>query len=627
MPNKAENLVQELNNGQAVFLGHSAVIANISGIRIGFDLCTGDGRMPSPFSNLAISGSDSLSHLIPLVDTQSQIIQPQEAAQALDVLIYSHLHADHFSLSYIASMREINPNLRIICPPNTKSYLHGIACSVIAPSRHKLAVNVKSILAKGLFAKYIDGVDRVIEDIKRNSKKREKLIGSIEEISSRSPMRIGGRDSEVFLSAFPTIHPAFQLYLKSPYEIEPPPPVLGYKITYHESDRQCSLMYIGEAASDPETLSHIFNERDRLTIVFLPITEQIESKGSQFLQEFAAHSSLRTLALTERIVSNGTKIVPLHQGLWYFSVTPSDIVKARMALEKLGGNKRYPLPFVAISREFQSISNRASLAKSLTLNKKMYVSHILTTLLTRWIQFKRLARIAVNLPISGTIVGFPPGTAINFGSIEDLSEENADFTKETLQSSIQAFLTEYQMLHQEIDCSWDWQLHIINYILLVIGSVLTLVSAFPNQEVLFLVASFILTSLGWTLIEKSIHMLRIGRYFLGELIPRINRLMQSMEKIKAHNPHAEKIKVLLWEGYFRGENIQTALLGFASWGRFSLAVVPGLAFAVAYFFIKRNAGNVWTPLETTFFILALSMSILPLAVAFLNAHFAFSGKQ
>lgn len=623
MPNRIETFIQKLQSGQAIFLGHSALIANISGLRVAFDLTTTDGKMPSPFSNLAISGSDTIPHLLPLVDTQTQIARPKEIASSLDMVVYSHLHTDHFSLGYIAALKGINPQIRIICPQNTKHYLNNLSNSVMY-SRQNIVVRIKGILTRLLFGIYLNGVEDLTSDIRRNSETREELINQIEEISTSFPIRIEKNDSEILLSAFPTTHPAFQLYLKTPYETEPPPPVLGYKITYQDGDYQRSVLFIGEGASDPDTLFHIFQERERLGIAFIPITEQIESHGSQFLQEFAAHSSLRTLALIERIVLKHTVIMPLHQGLWYFNLTPQDIVKARAALEKLGGNKKCHLPFVALSREFLSISNRIQSDKILPANN-MYVTKILATLWARWKQYKKLAKIAVNLPIGGRIAGFIPGTVVSFSNVEETTID--DITKETCQASIQAFLTEYQALHQQIDRDWDWQARIINYILLVIGSVVTLFSAFPDQEMLFLAASFILTSLGWMVIEKSVHMLRIGRYFLGELIPRANQLLRCMEKLEVHDPRTEKIKVLLYDGFFRGGNIQTAVLGFAGWERFALSTVPGFAFAVTFLFIKRSTGNVWSPLETALLIFGFILSLLPLFIAILNARFSFSGKQ
>ena len=83
----------------------------------------------------------------------------------------------------------------------------------------------------------------------------------------------------------------------------------------------------------------------------------------------------------------------------------------------------------------------------------------------------------------------------------------------------------------------------------------------------------------------------------------------------------------MYEGYFRGGDIQTALQGFAGLGRFSIAVIPGFAFAIAFFIIKQNAGDVWTLMERVLFILATGMSTLPLLTAILNGRFAFIGDN
>lgn len=620
MTNVIETAIRNLEIGQSIFLGHSSVIANVSGIRVGFDLSTKDGKMNSPFFNFVISDSDNnVSHLIPLIDTHNLVPRPHEIADALDLVIYTHLHSDHFSLKCIAELREVNPQIRIICPPNTKKYLSDMSKLAALPQKRWFN-KIKIYLAKNI----VD-IKRFAHEITIDSKKRDKLISSIDEISSKEPITITVRNCTLTLSAFPTTHPAYQLYFQSPLEPDFPPPVLGYKLAYQNTDFQNSLIFIGESASDPELLSHVFNERENLSILFFPITEQIESTGGQFIQEFMFHSSLRTLALVEKIVSKNTKIVPLHQGLWYFRLTSPDIVKARESLEKLASKKSLPLPFVSLSREFQSINKNSHLNKSLVIPQKIYVSSIFSSIWERWSKYKRLAEITSNLPISGSIVGFTPGTVVDFN---DKSDDHADcFAKETLESSIQAFLTEFQILHGEIDRSWSWQSTTINYILLVMGSVFTLVSAFPNQQLLFLVASYVLTALGSILVEKSDHMIRIGRYFHAELVPRINYLSQKLENIEPHNPKAEKIRILLWEGYFRGGNIQTLISGIAGWGRFALAAIPGFAFALVFYNLKQSSGSAWTSLESLFMILAFGLSAIPLLIFFLNARFSFTGKQ
>ena len=497
----------------------------MAGIRIGFDITTLDGRMPSPFSNLIVGGTNTFSHLIPIIDTQSLIARPQVIANFLDVIIYSHLHSDHFSLSYISILKATNPNIRIICPQNTKNYIKGIS-----HFRKQIENNpidkIRMFILNKLFEKYTVSVEQLNIDIDQiTSEEQQKVINFIEEISTLSSIKIPGKESDIIVSAFSTVHPAFQMYIKAPFELNSPPGVLGYKITYKEFDRDNIVMFVGEGASDPDTLGEIFYERNRLKIIFFPITEQIDSKGSQFIQEFAAHSSIRTLAIVERLVTKGTKIVPLHQGLWYFQVAPTDIVKARKSLDKLGRNKFVHLPFVAISRVFKSINDQNNSSKT-SDSKKVYVSRILATIRKRWTQYKRIARIIVKLPINGKVEGFQVGTVIQFSKNETPNIESPDISKETLQVLIQAFLTEYQILHQEIDRAWEWQTQLIYYALLIIGGVITLINVFPDIQLLFIGASFILTMIGWILIEKSIHMVRIGRYFLRDLIPRANQLLR-----------------------------------------------------------------------------------------------------
>lgn len=624
MLNKIENLICDLKSGQVIFLGHSAVIVNVGGIRIGFDLATKNGRMHSPFNNLRIKGANSFTHLLPLVRSESHIARPQEIASFLDIVIYSHLHSDHFSLNYLAILKETNPNIRIICPENTKKYLKGV-------THYKYEINatliekIKSFMVKKFFPEISLSVDNLDTELD-SSNAQDKLIDSIEEISLSSPIVIPGKEKDTLISAFATTHPAYQMYIKMPCEFESPPGVFGYIIKYGSVEKDHSIIYIGEGASDPDTLERIFSERDQLALLMFPITEQTESKGSQFLQEFIAHSSLRTLAIVERLVSDGTKIIPLHQGLWYFQLSPIDIVKARKSLDKLGGNRDVTLPFVALSLEFRSIASKNRTSKSY-ISQKKYLSGIFSTVRIRWQQYKKIAKIVGKLPISGKVEGFSVGSTTYFSNTVTQETERPKFNKETLKMSIQAMLMEYQVLHQEVDRAWEWQTNIINFILLIIGSIVTLVNVFPDLELLFITGSFFLTALGWIFIEKSIHMIRIGRYYILELIPRANQLLQLLESIDAHNPFAEKIKILSYEEFFRSGDVQTALQGFASLGRFFIAVFPGVAFAIAFFIIKHYSGDVWLFLEKVLFILATSMSVLPLVAAIINGRFAFTGKN
>lgn len=613
--------IKNLKPNQAIHLGHSMVIGNFGGITIGFDLSTQDGMIPAPFSNLALSRTKTISHLLPLPETTNLIAKASEVANHLDVLIYSHLHSDHFSLDYVAEAIKANPKIKIICPPNTKSYLEytGQDKTINSPNP------ILKPLVNWLQRRNKDGINELLEDIKINITQRKRIIDRIEEVSLSSTITITKGKQSITIKAFPTVHPAFQFYIRMPFEYSPPPLVVGYNVIYEDTSSQRHAIFIGEGASDAFTLSKVFYERNQLSIVFLQITEDTEINIRKFIEEFMAHSCIMTLAIVERIVTEKTKIVPLHQGFWYFRLAPGDIVKAREALNIYRGRKIRKLPFVDLSKKFIDIVGEKAYRE---IGTGFYsdLSNILKSIGKRWFIYKELAQIAALLPTNGSTINLPLGTVIDF-SILEKNQSQKPVSKETLQTSLQALVTEWQVLHLEIDRNWAWQDHFFNYILLIIGSVITLVSVFPNLELLFIVASFILSLTGWSIIEKSIHMISIGRFYSKELIPRANALIREMENLEVHNPVANQLKILMWEEFFRGKNIHILMQGFAGAGRFLMATVPGFASAMAFLYLKTNSSATWSALEIISVSIATAMSLLPLATMIINVRYAYAGKS
>ncbi|MFZ5821287.1 MAG: hypothetical protein ACOYYJ_15430, partial [Chloroflexota bacterium] len=456
------------------------------------------------------------------------------------------------------------------------------------------------------------------KEFKTNLDLRKRIIEQIEEISFSEGIAIKGKH-KITIRAFPTVHPAFQFYIRMPFEFDPPPPATGYKIFYEDISNSRCAIFVGEGASDPYTLSEIFSEREQLSIVFFPITEQIVTKGKRFMEEFMAHSSIRTLAILERIVTKKTKIVPLHQGIWYFQLDSNAIVEGRNALRELAGRQKFTLPFVSLTKEFQAIQKRQ-------LGDYAKLKNILLSIRRRWVVYKKLAVIANMLPINGLTENLPLGKIIDFSISEKIQPEKK-LSKETLQSTLQALITEWQVMHMEIDRSWALQGNFYNYVLLIIGSVITLVSVFPDLELLFIVSSFILSLTGWAIIEKSLHMISIGRFYTKELIPRANAVLREMEDLEPHNPLANQLKVLIWEEFFRGKNIYIAIQGLASSGRYLMAIVPGFASAMTFLYLKQHSGTVWSNLEIIAFTIATVMSLLPILTTIVNARYAYSGDE
>ena len=135
-----------------------------------------------------------------------------------------------------------------------------------------------------------------------------------------------------------------------------------------------------------------------------------------------------------------------------------------------------------------------------------------------------------------------------------------------------------------------------------------------------------LTLLGWAYIEQSNRMLFIGRYLSTSLIPRVNELLLELDNINSNSPIAEKLKVLDWEGFFRGGSVQTFFVGVAAMGKHAYAVLPGIGFVLAFYLLKLYSEAPWTSLEKAAFTVAVIFSSFPILTGILNARFAFRGK-
>lgn len=615
MQKRIVETIKNLKSSRAIHLGHSMVIGNFGGMTIGFDLSTQNGMIPMPFANLALNSDKTISHLLPLPEKNNLIATANEIAKHLDILVYSHLHSDHFSLSFVADAIKANPKIKIICPPNTKSYLEYTGQVDGSEPFNLFLRPVASWLQKN----NRNAIDDLLKDVKTNTSKRKQIIEQIQEISLSAPTYISKGKQSITIRAFPTVHPAFQFYVRMPFEFDPPPMTVGYKIFYEEISNSRCAIFVGEGASDPYTLSEVFREREQLSIVFFPITEQTHPQGKNLVEEFMAHSSIRTLAMVEKIVIEKTKIVPLHQGFWYFQLNSNDIVKGRNALRRLAGRRKYKLPFVSLTREFQAIQEHHT-------GNYYHLNHILLSIRQRWQIYNKLATIMDLLPINGSTQNSPLGHIMDF-SVSSNNQPEKSVSKETLQSALQAIIAEWQGIHTEIDRSWALQGNFYNYVLLIIGSVITLVSVFPNLELLFIVASFVLSLTGWAMIERSVHMVSIGRFYSKELVPRANALIREMENLEPHDKVTNRLKVLVWEEFFRGGNIQIAIEGLAGAGRFLMATVPGFASAMTFLYLKLTSGTTWSNLEIIALSIATGMSLLPLITMVINARYAYSGEQ
>ena len=89
--------------GQAVHLGHSCVLVDVAGLRLLLDPATLTGHATAPFANLTTTDCP-LQTYRPLFDLPALIGSPRSLAQATDIVLFSHMHADHFNAAVLLKL-------------------------------------------------------------------------------------------------------------------------------------------------------------------------------------------------------------------------------------------------------------------------------------------------------------------------------------------------------------------------------------------------------------------------------------------------------------------------------------------------------------------------------------------
>lgn len=334
---------------------------------------------------------------------------------------------------------------------------------------------------------------------------------------------------------------------------------------------------------------------------------------------------MRTLILAERLCAKGCVIVPLHQGLWYFRMTGKQLAQARESILDPVVRETCLLPLWTLGREFQKMAYRNS--RDLQAHKNPII-RFATGLADGWRRMRSLKHIesaVATMPSDrGRIVLKPIGDLIDLsGQPEDSDQVLQD---SAIKEALKIHLAEYEALRDEIISAWEWQKSLLQYSLLVVGSAATVISAVPRSDFLYLVASVILSALGWAYTEQAARFLSIGRFCQNVLSPRVNQLLQSLAKTDPESLQSYQLRVLLWERFFRGRNLRTLIMGIAAMGKYGFAVLPGIGFALAYYFVRTTSGLPLSGYEKVAFGAALGISLFPIAVGTLNARYAYSGR-
>jgi len=248
-------------------------------------------------------------------------------AKHIDVVLYSHLHSDHFNAALLVKMVRTNPAIRVVWPAGAFTFLRFRPNKLRGVSERILKAVSEASIAKD----YVSGLNEFLSaDISPEipSENSIELTGGECRVLQENPL--------IEIRAFEVRHPRAQFYVRLPFEPVELPPVLGYEVLYDEGSVQKSVLLVGESGTDPELLWQIWTNREHLAAVFIPVADEPTTRGLKWLKDAYLHASLQIIALSERLSGSTTTIHCLHQGLWYYTLDYARIEAGRRIIEVQG---------------------------------------------------------------------------------------------------------------------------------------------------------------------------------------------------------------------------------------------------------------------------------------------------
>jgi hypothetical protein len=315
--------LRRLQPGEAVHIGHSFVVLNVAGVRLALDPATETGECAAPFSNLTLTARARLVSYRPLVEP-SHVPSAEQLAECVDVVIYSHTHADHFNAAVLAKMMAANPGLRVFWPTGTPRLLY-------AP-RRRLSRFWSRLLAWLDTFPWADRVPAGLREFSSAAPPRLRLANTHEMADGQTVVLC--ENPRIELHAFEVRHPRPLLWVRLPFEAATPP-VLGYEIVFEAEGARRRLLLVGETGADPEVLHRIWLAGDELVGLFLPVDERLRLPVIRALYEWYCHASSHFLALAERLAGERATIHGLHHGLWLYALDADEVAVGRRLLQRL----------------------------------------------------------------------------------------------------------------------------------------------------------------------------------------------------------------------------------------------------------------------------------------------------
>lgn len=186
-----------------------------------------------------------------------------------------------------------------------------------------------------------------------------------------------------------------------------------------------------------------------------------------------------------------------------------------------------------------------------------------------------------------------------------------------LELAVKIHMAEYDRMVREIALGLQWHMNLVQYSLFLAASSVTAINLFPHFRELYLVASMILSLLGWAFTEQSYKMLLFGRYIDRQIRPKINGLIKNA----GGNSKNGLYEMLGFDSYFRHGDLRTWLAGLPAAGKFAIAILPGALLAIAYWVTSPSPFNEWLRVEKGVFILCLLIGFLPIVSAIVTLPF------
>jgi|GEM_PF-4865786 hypothetical protein len=200
------------------------------------------------------------------------------------------------------------------------------------------------------------------------------------------------------------------------------------------------------------------------------------------------------------------------------------------------------------------------------------------------------------------------------------SAKNISTNLETVKTALNICLLEYDRMVKEIMTGLDWHKNLVQYALAIVAGATTGIGLFPNFPEIYLIASVLLSAIGWAFVEQSYKMLIFGRYIATKLKPKVNALVsQIAENENVNNPIVQDL--LGFDDYFRQGDFRTALAGVPAMGKFGIAVLPGLGFILGYLATITEPFSAWMIANKIIFIAVLIIALVPIVFGLISGPF------